>query len=73
MICSSVNLLLRMSVSLKERILPKTGGSYGEQVKSIASSSVAYEMASFFINSRSEVGRVDSLCRGTLDAGGESS
>jgi hypothetical protein len=23
---------LRMSVSLKERILPKTGGSYGEQV-----------------------------------------
>src|SRR4051812_13326767 len=32
MICSSVNLLLRMSVSSKERTLPKTGGFYGEQV-----------------------------------------
>src|SRR3954468_13473304 len=32
MICSSVNLLLRMSVSSEERTLPKIGGIYGEQV-----------------------------------------
>src|SRR3954453_18155839 len=35
MICSSVNLLLRMSVSSEERTLPKIGGIYGEQVKPI--------------------------------------
>src|ERR1700683_1971464 len=31
MICSSVNLLLRMSVSLRERTLPKTGAFKGSR------------------------------------------
>src|SRR5438270_7601115 len=35
MICSSVNLLLRMSVSSEERTLPKIGGIYGEQVSDV--------------------------------------
>src|SRR3954447_15066354 len=33
MICSSVNLLLRMSVSSEERTLPKFEDIYGEQVR----------------------------------------
>src|SRR4051794_40106009 len=66
MICSSVNLLLRMSVSSKERTLPKTGGSYGEQVTlHLSFGQPQYNASSSYRISCSYVGAAVA-CRSTL-------